>query len=469
LNISQADRDLAILSGNQALEEELESSTGDLSEILRHYRDFVIKLERPECANLAQGMRNFVVKLSKEPIEDLASKLRSYIDSSFEAIKSHKAWKESGTGEHVKHALESFLYGQCRDKIEASLEEELPYDAEILERLNSLQFLTPSHLEIECISGDDDVDTLLSEPVAALQSCALYHSPYFKLKRILKVYHGINVALKRALNSGTESGSKLPSADDVLPTLILTVLRARPSQLISNLRMIEIFAPSEYLRGEAGYSFTNLYSAVQFIRDLQMDEPETLSISADEFRKGLAEYRSSCEAKLSSHSRPETVLEVNTGDNEENLRIPLDVPVSEIRAARLRGEAVGVDWALKWQVDQASAASDLLPPSGESTDQEASDRGSVMDGLPAGFSRSYSFLTCRPEDIHIADLPQLLKEYRMLVHTTEQLLAEHSTRHSGERKERVSQQRKALLDAAAEIDPSLLKSKRKSSSRRGNN
>jgi hypothetical protein len=360
------------------------------------------------------------------------------------------------------------LYGQCRGKIEASLKEELPFDGEILERLNSLQFLTPSHLEIECISGDEDIDMVLSDPVAALRSFALYHSPYFKLQRILKVYHGINAALKRALNCGNETGSKLPSADDVLPTLILTVLRARPSHLISNLRMIEIFAPSEYLRGEAGYSFTNLYSAVQFIRDLQMDEPETLSISAHEFRKGLEEYRSSCDAKL-SYARPETVWETKTGDNDENLQIPLDVPVSEIRAARLRGEAVGVDWALRWQVEKASASSYLLPPPGESTDQEASDRGSVMDGLPAGFSRSYSFLTCRPEDVHVADLPQLLKEYRMLVHTTEQLLAEHSTRQSAERKERVSQQRKALLDAAAEIDPSLLKSKRKSSSRRGNN
>jgi hypothetical protein len=154
-------------------------------------------------------------------------------------------------------------------------------ETEWIDRVNALQFVTAAHLEVACLqhlSTAHDVPAILQEPVEALLSVALHHAPYEKLQRILAMYHAINVALSQTLNPTTTTTTptennlpkKLPSADDVLPTIILTVLQARPQRLLYNLQLIEDFLPPEQLRGEAGYAYTNLYGAIQFLTDLNI-------------------------------------------------------------------------------------------------------------------------------------------------------------------------------------------------------
>ena len=64
--------------------------------------------------------------------------------------------------------------------------------------------------------------------------------------------------------------------------------------------------------------------------------------------------------------------------------------------------------------------------------------------LPPQFSRSYSFLTAHPDNIGIRDLPQLLNEYKMLVHVTELLLNERSVWRESERKRQSRLERERL-------------------------
>jgi hypothetical protein len=92
-------------------------------------------------------------------------------------------------------------------------------------------------------------------------------------------------------NTTDDSGSiakKLPSADDVLPAIILTVIRARSERLLFNLKFVEDFCAPEDLRGEAGYAFTNLHGAVQFLQELDdSTTAQQLAMSAQEFRQGV--------------------------------------------------------------------------------------------------------------------------------------------------------------------------------------
>lgn len=435
----------------QFLAAELSNATDKQQQaLLENYHNLLTKLKTPECATLVQGMRRFIRNMPP-PDEEIQLSMRSYLTSTFESLKSHAAWKGAGVDEDVKHALESFLYGQCREQVETALKDEVKKDTEFLDRLNSLQFVTPAHLEVACLV-DADADELLKEAIDTLLSVDSYFSPYEKLQRILKVYHCVNTALSKSLNK--DGGSRLPSADDVLPTLILTILRSKPQRIVSNLRMIEVFCPPEYLRGEAGYAYTNLYGAFQFLRDMNMDNPESLSISPDEFHQALEKSRASAK----THLEQVTANGESEESKKEDVILPVEIPVREVRAARLQGDTVDLKWAKRWQVEHGA---DQNTTSSAEVDTRRERADSLPDTLPSGFSRSYSYMVTRPEDIRVTDLHQLLAEYRMLVHATEQLLGERTARMAAERKERYARTRSALLTRAAEVDLSTKGKKKK--------
>lgn len=404
----------------------------DDSESLQSYHDFWKTLLKPECAMLIQGMLNFLGNLEGASMDRLAGAMKSYLDSTTESLKQHVAWRDRPDVDFlaVRRALESFVYGQAQsllDKVEWTGLFSIS-DEEWVDRLHKLQFVDPNHLEIACLTKNSiPLDELLSEPIAAMTSIEQYYSPYEKLQRILAVYKGVNAALSTALNQNGDGELKLPSADDVLPTIILTVLKAKPTYMFRNLQLIEVFAPQEYLRGEAGYAYTNLYGAVQFLQDLNMEEPNSLSISPEDFRKGLAE----------SVSKAQQRLIVDASDDMsalEKLSTDVDISVQDVREARLRGVTVDLEWAIQHRKDHP--------------EKYGLDAGTSQPApLPDGFSRSYSFLSANPQDIRLSDLPKLLAEYKMLVRTTEQLLGERGARLAQEKKRRDLERNQKLDDS----------------------
>lgn len=403
------------------------------SVVLKAYHDFWTTLLQPECALLVQGMRNFMRSINgTQNMERMATLLKNYLDSTYESLKSHVAWKDR-MDEHVRRSLESFMYGHCQPLLNQlewgglfTMTEE-----QWVERVTQLQFVEPVHLEIEClVDADKDVSELLATPMEALSSMDRYFSPYEKLQRVLAVFHGVNAALSSALNQASDN-TKLPSADDVLPAIILTVLRAKPANIFRDLQLVEVFCPPEYLRGEAGYAYTNLYGAVQFLQDFDMDMPSSLSISPGDFRKGLEACKVGTEKRLAIITEK---LEVS------DLQVhALDISAHDVRAARMRGEVVNLDWALKWQQEHA--------PSEQTSGLESTAEDAIPAPLPEGFSRSYSFLTTEAEDIRVSDLPQLLADYKMLVHTTEQLLGERAARHASEKRRKKAERKDSLDDS----------------------
>jgi hypothetical protein len=440
-------------SGEQTLKAELAAMLD--SPVLKDYHTFWSQLQEPECAPLVQGMRRFCRNLRDlEDADAAASKMKAYLESTRESLKSHVLWKKSGVDESVRRQLESFVYGQCHASLESVLytEKEAAKDKAWMERIESLQFITPLHLEISCLGEDNvDLEILLKDPIEALRSVDTYYSPYEKLQRILAVYHGVNAALAVALNRnrGDES-RKLPSADDVLPTIILTVLRAKPERLHFDLQMVEDFCPAEYLRGEAGYAYTNLFGAVHFLKDLDLEqEPKSLSISPEELHKGLE----ACKAASAERLEKATAVVEDWKSPEEESPAFAMIPPQAIRAARRRGEDISLEWALQWQKQQLEAEGDELEI-GKLPERAVLEE--VTEQLPHGFTRNYSFLTTRPEDVKVSDLPQLLSEYRMLVHATETLIGQRTAKASAERKQRALLAQQELMDVVREVDPSLL-------------
>ena len=509
--------------------------------LLSIYHRFLQQLTHPAAATLVQGMKRFVqhvlVSSSREPlskeqskskqqqssntsssdndtttIKPLANLLQSYTTSTLETIRQHALWKDefgdttnttSTTSQETlvwtRRALESLIYGHVRLSVERAVLTSQQSETAWQERLALLQFVQPQHLEVACLvpynstttTENDDpatsLSTLLQAPIRALSSVARYHAPYEKLQRILAMYRGINAALTKALNPETTTPDstktpKLPSADDVLPTIILTVLATRPS--LRQLSIVEELCPPEYLRGEAGYAFTNLYGAVQFLLELPLVEDtnatnNNLTIAPEEFLAGLERCRAQTQSQLDKQQQEKkassTVMDESSIPTYESLLAVPQTPITpnDIRLARERGDVIDEAWAVQFQQARAkdqnglAAALTLLDNDDDEGEQAVKDDSPAEESksptrtASSGFRRSYSFLSHMAKDITVHDLPQLLEEYRQMAHATEALLAERQAQIAKEKKAQLNKDQKDLYDRAKVVDPSLLATDKK--------
>ena len=456
----------------------------------------------------------------------LVKALRGFVNSTIRDVEKHSAFDsflcmgddsapvmngnisrnpdddESAAKERLIECLEKFLYTKCHHDIDLVLSFEVePRDdehyhtlrgsikkeqnplaeignkhvgklvkdseVEMHEKLESLQFVTPRHLEIQCLNGTNDID--LSYPMQQLQSLHKESSPRQMLQTILLAFRGINVSLNSAI---VGQQSTPPGADDVLPTLILTVLRANPPSLLINILFIERFAPVSLLRGEAGYAYTNLCGAVQFLRDLDveehmadvsMGEGAVLSIDPEEFRAGLEK----CRMMMKAEEDKKVTKAINDGSNtstgtvvgnnrdceseESAPRFDINITAIDVRHARSIGCTADLDWALEKQKDAMWKNGKVRANYNAKEEVVTNGAGNNVSflppeepPLPSNFSRSYSYLATSPNDIRMSDLPNLLKEYRMLVHATESLLNERQIWRESERKRLMQMERDKL-------------------------
>jgi len=420
----------------------------------------------------------------------LAKAVRGFINKTIREMEDHEAFHDclypqkqeehqqdgdikpiinEAAREELLASLEKFVYTKCRhdiDKVLLTACEEVQVsksmktlEMELHDKMLSLQFVTPSHLEIQSLKKIENGNNIdLSYIIQQIQSIHGQSSPRQMLQCILSAHRGVSFALDKACG-----GRDPPGADDILPTLILATLRSHPKHLLSSLRFIEDFAPMPLLRGEMGYAYTNLCGAMQFIRELDIDghmaevislegtgeKSAVLSIGPEEFRLGLELCRRKIEENAESlNSNTDGDIEDGSNENvdDESAKKSLlnfDIKARDVRKARSKGETIDLDWALKKQsksfLQQGKVTNDAKNP-----DLQQLNLPPEEPPLPSQFSRSYSFLTTHPDNIGIRDLPKLLKEYKMLVHATEKLLNERSVWREGERKRQMRAERHKL-------------------------
>ncbi|ORY01719.1 hypothetical protein K493DRAFT_334882 [Basidiobolus meristosporus CBS 931.73] len=126
------------------------------------------------------------------------------------------------------------------------------------------------------------------------------------------------------------------SADRFLPVLILVVIRANPSKLISNVQYISRFRNPDKLQSEAGYYLTNLMGAISFIESMDC---KSLSISEDEFNRYIDQTveeispRQSLPEPLSRSLSCDTSMNAVSTPNQKNPRHSLE-PSSKSHSLR---------------------------------------------------------------------------------------------------------------------------------------
>jgi hypothetical protein len=205
--------------------------------------------------------------------------------------------------------------------------------------------------------------------------------------------------------------------------------------------MVEDFCAAEYLRGEAGYA-SRIFERYVFCKIWKSRK----SLSTTKNFSSLE----ACKAVSAERLERATAVVEDLKVPEEELPAFAMIPPQAIRAARRRGEDLSLEWALQWQKQQLNAEGDELEVA-KLPEQAVVEE--VTEQLPRGFTRNYSFLTTRPEDVKISDLPQLLSEYRMLVHATETLIGQRTAKASAERKQRALIAQQELMAVVHDVDP----------------
>jgi len=449
----------------------------------------------------------------------------------------------------IQTAFESFLYSKCHDTIWSVLDPDTVLsplkeaistakrieepNRRILETMENLHFLDAKHLEIQCILKCDAYKGNLAEesepksstehkseaklstskfnlrdvfmnPIQLLQTLPAWYSPADKLRCIHETYKEIVIVLSNLSNSSQSSSAESqPSADDILPAFIYTLIQAKPFPIISNLKFIEFLAREDQLRGEAGYAFTNLYGAVQFLLDLNLDLDENMTvrnengesnysdgdndivktdrnklpfaIDAEEWKAHLRRYQ---ESKLSQmmgsmngkfNDQDDDTINAEGNANTESNSDDKDFPsVLEIRAARLRGEEIDLNWISQWQAlkkpnelpkpgnlkESKQGASSIVQDQDGDNQTNQSSKSFFHSTFPVGFTRSYTFLGKKPYDIRMGDIQQLLAEYHQLVHACETMVSERNAIQKESQKLKIQRQRNKLQNIAVAADAS---------------
>nr|XP_032513706.1 rab5 GDP/GTP exchange factor isoform X2 [Danaus plexippus plexippus] len=191
-----------------------------------------------------------------------------YTDNSPHLVSAEPELKERLIDFVEKHAM-TYLHDLPGVVFSPHGTEDERLDRAMSERIQQLSWVGEKHLECK-LDHSNECSQLLYKAISEL--LAMDGAPYGG---------GKLAHVRRACLHVLELCGAPASADDLLPKLIFTVLKANPPRLVSNINFVTRFCNAQRLMtGEAGYYFTNLCCAVSFIENLTA---ESLSMDKKEF------------------------------------------------------------------------------------------------------------------------------------------------------------------------------------------
>ncbi|KAK3672972.1 hypothetical protein LTR78_007082 [Recurvomyces mirabilis] len=138
---------------------------------------------------------------------------------------------------------------------------------------------------------EDEIHASLAEAREALQRMDDEHYPAGKLQHLTAAHKSIVETLSQIFPSSS-------SADEILPTLIYTLITSPPEgiSVVSNLNFIQRFRASTKVDGEAAYCLVNLEAAISFLETVDLS-----SLRADELPEGPP--KSTSDSPTQDHDR----------------------------------------------------------------------------------------------------------------------------------------------------------------------
>lgn len=398
---------------------------------------FLTKMADSRASDLVGLVTSFVQQVQRKEVEPErdAQQVQEFLDTAESRLRSHELWRDSSPAELDASGedLERYIMKKLHNRCFASDDRDRRMDAHLSARIAHLSaILQPEHLDLPSRLRNESSISVASQELRRMNQ---YKAPRDKLQSVLNC---CRVVSKQALSSSSCSNSEAEprsSADDILPVLILALLRANPPQLWSNIEYIRRFRGSSRLHGESMYYFTNAVSAVEFIRCL---EPSQVS-NIDENQVRAALERADREAPP-----PELIFNDEKDRQYSNGPSTQSTPSSEQQQEQQAQHSSSSNIATTHDSnahryeDGATASSaethQLQQPEQQlkKTAKTCDDAGGVEElGLSTmnangvlreHLAHKYAYLMSESDTLPVAWVPDLLKEYKQLAFKYEALV-----------------------------------------------
>lgn len=264
-----------------------------------NFQSFLVKMRERSAFGLVSEIKTFIAEHSSKKMhpDEFVKIIRNFLEDTNSKLAQHELWIDS-TDEELDNAsegLEKYLmnkmYKACFQPVAS---DDALRDQALADRLSLLSFIEAKHLDIPAVLCEDKAISMAMKELCKIDT---YKAPRDKMVCVLNCCKIINNIL--------QSHSDKSGADEFFPLLVYVTLQSRPPNLHSNIHFIQRFRSPDKLNGEAGYYFTNLQGAIEFVQSVDANK---LSISQEEFDAELNKALESREGALGSAPEPEANL-----------------------------------------------------------------------------------------------------------------------------------------------------------------
>lgn len=253
--------------------------SGESQAAREKFLSFLRELPKPVGVEISRQTQHAIdkiqqhVNLSSDELSEMVQDLYQYLGEKLQKSTAMRDAKH--TPEEILDEMENYICLRAYHWLFCRETDEEVGDISLQDRIRSLHWVTCGfleiHLDFTSLVVRDYVDTAITDMVDMNSQ----RSPKLKLNCLVKCSKAIFQALK-------ESRGSPASADEYLPALIYVILKANPPLFQSNINFISRFSlPSKLMSGEAGYYFTNLCCAKNYIQNLNA---ESLKMPEEEFQ-----------------------------------------------------------------------------------------------------------------------------------------------------------------------------------------
>ncbi|KAI8807927.1 hypothetical protein BJ742DRAFT_810042 [Cladochytrium replicatum] len=245
-------------------DEKTDSTTVD-GRIPLDYPEFVRLLRQREAAPLTFKLKSFLnnFSLQKRTIQQQRKLVAAFLSNIYEDTINHplfESFTDEADLEQILEGWEKLLLTKIYDIVFAGVgPDEVKMNVHLQLKIDAYSWIQESHLDLPFT-----LEKSLEVGQNELKRINSFRAPRDKLT-ILQNTLQLVVEL-------IEKNNSKASSDHLLPVLILTIIRANPPNLISNVKYVMRFRNAQQLeRGPTQYCLTNMMSAVSFIYNVTLN------------------------------------------------------------------------------------------------------------------------------------------------------------------------------------------------------
>lgn len=195
------------------------------------------------------------------------------------------------------------------------------------------------------------------------------------------------------------------SADDLVPCVIWCLLRSNPGRLHSHLAFIDRFRPASRTKGSLGYHMTVMQSAMHFV---ERAEAAALGMTEESFSEHMAAGAAEAASRRAVAQRLQRLGDGHVDDSDDGVASTMGDGAAQAAAPASAAGAFPATPDLSLFAAAPTAPELPLTPALPAATVEA---------LAAWRRQRYRFVERDPASLTMAEVPQLLEEYRNLVTT----------------------------------------------------